>query len=349
MPEASLPPRIEHQTTMPTEPSKASDGLVYAKTRDGLLLPVIDVTSPPFAVPDDPASVAQLGDAFTAWLRKQRMPRFLASFLLRLAAPRSRLVRTLFQSDQGYLDSITTYVLKLGADHLPSGFDSPMDRKLAGTLHAPLLRLRMQQIAKLLAGALQEPLADNAAAPLHLINIAGGPALDSVNALIVLSRARADLLRRTIVIDVLDAQTEGPAFGANALAALQAAGGPLHGLDIAFRHRPYDWDDTAALRALLDEARGAIIAASSEGGLFEYGSDDAIVGNLAALRNGGVAYVAGSVTSSSELRKEMIAQTRFKLHPRGLTGFAPLAARAGYAIAKSEPALFGDQVLLRPA
>ncbi|MBV8839222.1 MAG: hypothetical protein JO000_22025 [Alphaproteobacteria bacterium] len=43
----------------------------------------------------------------------------------------------------------------------------------------------------------------------------------------------------------------------------------------------------------------------------------------------------------------MIANTRFKLHPRGLAGFAPLAARAGYDIARSEGGLFSDQVLLR--
>jgi len=147
----------------------------------------------------------------------------------------------------------------------------------------------------------------------------------------------------------MDAQTEGPIFGANALVALQAPGAPLHGLDITFKHRPYDWNDTAALRSLLEETHGAVVAASSEGGLFEYGSDDAIVTNLATLRQGGVAIVAGSVTSGSELRKQMIAQTRFKLYPRGLEGFAPLAARGGYAVVRSEPALFSDQALLRPA
>ena len=72
-----------------------------------------------------------------------------------------------------------------------------------------------------------------------------------------------------------------------------------------------------------------MIAASSEGALFEYGSDEAIVANLAALRAG--------------------AETQFRLIPRGLTGFAPLATRAGFAIAKAEPAWLSDQVLLRPA
>ena len=47
------------------------------------------------------------------------------------------------------------------------------------------------------------------------------------------------------------------------------------------------------------------------------------------------------------MRKRMIAESNFKLHPRGIEGFAPLAAQAGYAIVKSEPTLFSDQALLR--
>jgi hypothetical protein len=44
----------------------------------------------------------------------------------------------------------------------------------------------------------------------------------------------------------------------------------------------------------------------------------------------------------------MIAQARFRLFPRGLEGFAPLAERGGYAIAESRDAVMSDQVLLRP-
>ena len=86
-----------------------------------------------------------------------------------------------------------------------------------------------------------------------------------------------------------------------------------------------------------------IIAASSEGGLFEYGTDDAIIANLTALARAGV-----PVTSSSEVRKRMIAQTRFRLFARDLEGFAPLAERSGYTIAESPTAVMSEQVLLRP-
>ena len=336
------------QSHLPAEDSRA---VVFATTADGLRLPVIDVTHPAFAIPDDPASLAARHDAFLAWDRRnRRVPSFVTRLLMRLAARRSPLLRKILASDTGYLDSITTYMLKLGADQLPPGFDSPVDRKVAAAPHVTLVRLRMQQMAKLMANALLAPLADAPGTPLHFVNIAGGPALDSVNALIMLARAHATLLHRPIAIHVFDAQQDGPTFGARALLALTAPEGPLHGIQVQFQHHAYDWNDTAPLAHLLADltARGAIIAASSEGGLFEYGTDDAIVANLTALARAGVPIVAGSVTSSSEVRKRMIAQARFRLFARGLEGFAPLAERSGYAIAESRTAIVSEQVLLRP-
>ena len=143
--------------------------------------------------------------------------------------------------------------------------------------------------------------------------------------------------------DARRARTRDLYPGADALA-------PKHGLEVQFQHHAYDWNDTAPLAHLLAgiAAGGAIIAASSEGGLFEYGTDDAIVANLTALARAGVPIVTGSVTSSSEERKQMIAQTRLRLFARGLEGFAPLAERGGYAIAESRTAVVSEQVLLRP-
>src|SRR5262249_35196960 len=162
---------------------------------------------------------------------------------------------------------------KLGADHLPPGFDGPVDRKVAAAPHVALVRLRMQPLARLLAEALLGPLSDEADAPLHLGNIADAPALDSLHARIILGRPQATPPHRPIAMQVLDRQQAGPTFGARALLALTAPGEPLHGLEVEFQHHAYDWNDTAPLARLLAAARGAIIAASSEGGLFEYGTD----------------------------------------------------------------------------
>jgi hypothetical protein len=350
-------------TTSHPSPDR-NGGVAYARTREGFDLPVIDVTDPHFTVPDDPATVQRTADALIAEeRRRRRIPKFIMRILLRAAARKSRLVRALFHSETGYLDSLTTYVLKLGADNLIPPYDSPMDRKIASSPHVLHVRLRMQQVAHLLAEALAEDLAaagraggapamDTAAAPLHLINIGGGPALDSINGLIVLRRAHPDLLNRRIIIEVLDANSDGFFFGANALAALKAGAGPLAGVDVSMRHHDYDWDHPALLESLAGKlaSTGAVIAASSEGALFEYGSDDAIVANLKALRAGGAGarLVVGSVTAGDDLRRWMIAQTRFKLHPRGVEGFAPLAAAAGFRIVKAEHASLSEQVLLRP-
>jgi hypothetical protein len=260
------------------------------------------------------------------------------------------MVRAIFSSDASFLDGLTTYVMKLGADNLPPPYVSPMDRRAAASPHLTLLRLRTQQVARLIADGLASELAATTA-PLHLINIAGGPAIDSLNALILLNRRDGKLLRRPITIHVLDLDEAGPSFGRNALTALMANGAPLAGLDIAFDRRSYDWNEPALLEALLRElgADGAIIAASSEGGLFEYGSDEAIVANLKALRAGGARLIAGSVTNNDEAQRRRITASRFKLIPRGLAGFAPLAERAGFAIARAETAQLSEQILLRPA
>jgi hypothetical protein len=328
--------------------------VAMARTREGHDLPVIDVTDPRFAVPDDPAAAQALYDAFVAgeW-RRSFIPKFIMRAMLRRAARESRLVHAIFASDAGYLDGMSTYVMKLGAGNLVPPYDTPIDRRLAASPHVPLLRLRMQQIAHLLADGLVEHLAAAPGTPLHLINIGGGPALDSVNALILLHRDRAGLLTRPVVIHVLDSGADGPFFGANAFAAMKADGRPLEGLDVAWRRHDYDWNVAAPLARLVRDlaSAGGIIAASSEGALFEYGSDEAIVANLVALRQDGAGarLVAGSVTRDDKTRRRIIAETQFKLIPRGLTGFAPLATRAGFAIARVEPAWLSDQVLLQRA
>jgi hypothetical protein len=266
--------------------TRRNDGIVLARTREGFDLPVIDLSNPRFATPDDPATVQRLSEALIAAERRQRrIPQIIMRMILRVAARKSRLVRAMFHSQAGYLDSISTYVMKLGAENLVPPYDSPTDRQVASSPHVLLIRLRMQQIAHFVADGLAHDLTStDAAAPLRLINIGGGPALDSINALIALRRARPELLNRPVVIDVLDSNEDGAFFGANALEALKTGGGPLAKLDIAMQHHDYDWNQPAVLADLVGmlASAGAVIAASSEGALFEYGSDEAIVANLKA-------------------------------------------------------------------
>jgi hypothetical protein len=242
--------------------------------------------------------------------------------------------------------------MKLGVENLPQPFTTDIDRRLVSAPPVTAMRLRLQQVVKLLADGVEPLLAANSAAPLVLINIGGGPAIDSLNALILLRRRNPALLARPMAIHVLDIDAAGPRFGAAALAALSAPYQPLTGLAITFTHDHYDWNAPPPLADLVGQAasQGAIVAASSEGALFEYGSDEAIAANLLALHKDrrGAKVMVGSVTSTDALHRQSVANTRFKLVPRGLEGFRPLAERGGFRIARSEAAPLGDQVLLEP-
>jgi hypothetical protein len=346
-------PRNSRHGRITLTPAISTTAAAHAKTAEGHELPVIDVTHPRFALADDPKAISALFDTYVEAERRQaRVPAFVTRWMMRLAARRSLLLRALLRPNTGFLDGLTTYVMKLGPGNLPPPFDGDIDRRLAAAPHSVAMRLRLQQTAKLMAEGLEHDLIAAPGVPLHLFNIAGGPAIDSLNALILLRRAGSDLLARQITIQVLDVDARGPLFGANALAALSADGGALAGVEVALSHETYDWNRPAKLDELVGQAaaRGAIVAASSEGGLFEYGSDQAIVANLRALHAAGrgARLVAGSVTRADGIRRRSIAACGFKLVPRGVDGFAPLAQRGGFRVDRVEVTPLSDQLRLRP-
>jgi hypothetical protein len=263
--------------------------ICLARTDAGLELPVIDVTHPAFVLSVTAAEQRALVDAF---LRERPplagLPAFMRSALMKLLLRRSVLARGIARARGTFLPGLDTYLLKLGPDNLGAIGARPIDRRIAASLPVLSVRLRLQDVAGLLAEALAPALAARPGRPLRLVNIAGGTAIDSFNALLVLHEQQPGLLaERPIGVDVLDLDGGGPSFGARAAAALTAPGAPLAGLAVAVRHLRSDWHDVAPLERALAEARAAdaVAAGSSEGGLFEYGSDADIARNLACLRD----------------------------------------------------------------
>jgi hypothetical protein len=344
-----VPPAAPEKKQLKTQEKK--HGVCYALTAQGQELPVIDVTHPAFRVADDPDSVEALKRASDAETRKQRkIPRFLMRFLFRSMIKRSALLRSMFVSGGPVLPGMSTYMTKLGADNLVPPFDGPTDRRFAALPGLTSIRIRLQQTAKLLAEGIEPELTRRPGVPLHLLNIGGGSGIDSLNALILLQRSSPELLRRSITLHLLDPDTNGPTFSRNALAALRGSGAVLEGVDVQFIHRTYDWNQPTALAQLIGElAATAIVAASSEGALFEYGSDEAITANLRALHAGGrgAVAIAGSVTHDDELIRRAVALGPFKLIPRGLERFAALIRGTGFTIAHVERSLMSDQVRLK--
>jgi hypothetical protein len=187
---------------------------------------------------------------------------------------------------------------------------------------------------------------------LTLVDIAGGPTADALNALLLLrTRGPEALAGRPIAIDVLDSDLEGPAFAARSLAALSVPGAPLFGLDIRLTRFDYDWNDAGVLARHLDGLAGHVVAVSSEGGLFEYGSDAAIGANLAAIRDHAEAgtVVVGSVTRSDGVVAESRGPDGVATIPRSLAQFRTLTAGAGWDVAEVLEGPIGNQVRLARA
>src|SRR3569833_895634 len=132
----------------------SQNALLRAVTRDGISLPVINITQPENDntephnhKPKETNTQHTLFDRAAEDARRhQRLPQFIMRFILRRAARQSQILRALFVGDGSFLDGITTYVMKLGAEHLPPPFDSPTDRRVAASAQLKLLRLRTQQL-----------------------------------------------------------------------------------------------------------------------------------------------------------------------------------------------------------
>jgi len=268
----------------------------------------------------------------------ERLPGVLRRPLLRILLGRSRMGRSLLDASGGFLGGLDTYRMKLGPDNL-GPWATAADRRFVSALPPTAMRLRLQDMARLLADAIGPQLDSRPGVRLSFLNIAGGPAMDSLNALILLHRSDgAALAGRPITIEVFDQDEDGPAFGGSSLEALTAPGGALHGLEIRFSHVPYDWRHTETLeRTAADlRVREGICAVSSEGGLFEYGDDEEIVTNLAAIGRATAdgTVVAGSVTRQTSTRPGQ-HPLRLAVRPRSLEAFRTLAARGGWAVERA--------------
>jgi hypothetical protein len=308
----------------------------YALTDEGLKLAVIDVTNPAFAVTATEAELEAMEAKFLVDAKK--MGKLPDSVREQLKA--SFLGRGMMEAAGTFLPGLSTYLLKLGPGNLGE-HGKPIDKILAASFPIFTMRLRLQDMARMLADGLVESLERDARRPLLFVNVAGGPAADSWNTLIVLQAERPELLAgREITVAILDRDEHGPSFGARAVEALCAEAGPLSGLRPCpvWRHIYYPWTEVERLGGLLRElgASDAVCAISSEGGLFEYGLDDEIIANLRQLRDGtpGDTRVVGSVTRDSETMRSTRGSDSFTTIPRTIEAFRALAERGGWAVEK---------------
>jgi len=314
-------------------------GVCYALSAEGVELPVVDITHPDFKLNLSDADITSLrAECFCehkAWARK---PKFVKQALLYLLRRQSVLMQGLKAGEGTYLSGMNTYLMKLGAENLGRGYTKPLDKRIARKPPILNIRWRLQAMAQLISEELEKQLRIQPDGPVLLVNIAGGSALDSLNALILLNRGLPDLLKSNpIRIQVLDSDSNGPLFGSRSLSALTAHGAPLHGLNITFEHLHYDWGHPARLGEIL-ESQGGICTAvgSSEGGLFEYGNDHDILANLEMLRRRTPSNFTFSASMTLDIpdTREVIRFTRLPRRSFNLDSISDLVGRAGWGIAK---------------
>ncbi len=307
-------------------------GIVYVRTADGAETAVIDVTNEAFAVTATEEELAAIVEKYILEAEQwKELPE-----AVREALRNSKLGRALMAASGTFLDGLTTYYLKLGPEHLGE-WATPIDRRIAASFPAFAARLRLQDMAQLLAEGVGRVAEVEPGRRVCLVNVAGGPGADSWNALIRLHEGKVDKLAgRKVGIILLDQDARGPEFGRKAVEGLCEDGGPLSGVRVEFRHCEYAWSDAGRLVELLEEleVRGAACGISSEGGLFEYGSDGEIVANLKALRAGTPrdSLVVGSVTRDGAVVRASLIASRVATRPRTMEGFRGLCEQAGWSV-----------------
>jgi hypothetical protein len=266
---------------------KKIPGLSYAFTSNGVELPVLDITHPYFISCTDVKVLNKLLPYVQKNAEKNaekfnKIPAICKRYLIKHSFAMAELLQV--EDQNTFASGITTLMMKLGPQLIGKGKKRFWDRQVNRGFGSLVIRMRARDISKCQAETLMPLLIKSPGKDLCFINIAGGAASDSINALFLVQKENPALLKdRKIEINVLDIDNFGPAFGDRCITALKAPSGRFNELNISFGHIHYDWNNTGKLAELLTERKEWLKICSSEGGLFEYCSDEVIIKNLNTL------------------------------------------------------------------
>ena len=340
--------------------SNKKEGVSYAWSDVGIELPAIDVTHHSFGIDLDEAALsAMTAEASRDMSQRERVPKILQRIVMASMYRRSIMVRHIARSRGRYLDGLGTYLLKLGVENLGRGFAGRIDRRLAASIVSVSARLRLRDSARLLADAAEEILAAQPAlserrlaGAIHFVNIGGGAAADSFNAVLLLHRDHPEVLAgRRVIIHVLDREGSAPLFGMRAVSALREPGAALSDVDVQYRSIPYDWNKATDLAGFLDALVPGPVLGSSEGGLFEYGSDQEIIENLEIFARHAPpdAVFVGTISRTDGEAGQINFATGAAVVRRELSDLDRLAGRAGWAVDRVIDCPLSRSVLLKRA
>ena len=262
-------------------------GLSYVFTSNGVELPVLDITHPGFISTINEDRLIKLISYVEKNAEKNaekfnKIPAYIKKYWIKHSFAMAELIES--DNEVSFATGISTLMMKLGPILIGKGRRRFWDRMVTKGFGSLMIRMRARDMSICQAVSIIPLLAKSKEKNLCFINIAGGSACDSINALfLILQKDPALLKNRKVEINVLDIDTGGPAFAERCITALKEPGGKFKGLDITFRHIPYDWNDTQKLAELLSERKEWLQLCASEGGLFEYCSDEVIIRNLKTI------------------------------------------------------------------
>ena len=245
--------------------------ILYAAFENDIQIPILDITHPLFnASIDEQAYHLSCLKSARSIESLKKMPGFIRNIFVKMS-----------NVDNSHLSGMRTLLYKLGPDlsrGIKLGFRDKWAVKQTSFMG---LRIRLRDLCRLQSKILQSQLKLFPERNLCFFNIAGGAATDSINTLILIQESDPELLKgRKIEINILDIDTYGPNFAKRCIDVLKQPGERFHGLNITLNIIHYDWSQPEALRKMSLERSDWIQLCSSEGGLFEYGSNSEIIENL---------------------------------------------------------------------
>jgi hypothetical protein len=258
-------------------------GLCYVFTKTGIELPVLDITHPMFISSVDKVNLDELRKES---IKAAKGMKDIPDSQKKLFYEKSLIFGKHFHKDlkAKYLSGMSTYMLKLGPYLIGSAEERNLDRMISMGVSSVAARMRLRDLCHLQSDGLVPQLKRFPQKELCFLNIGGGAASDSINALILILKENQSLLEnRKTGIHVFDIDTDSTLFAQRCVEALKAQGSHFYNQDISFNHIEYDWKDTEELIGFLSEKKESLIMCTSEGGIFEYGSDEEIINNLNIL------------------------------------------------------------------
>ncbi len=306
--------------------------ILYAAFENDIKIPILDITHPLFnsSIDEQAYHLGCLKSARSIETLK-KMPGFIRNIFVKMS-----------NVDNSHLSGMRTLLYKLGPD-LSRGVKLSFRDKWAVKQTSFMgLRIRLRDLCRRQSRILQPQLKLFPERNLCFFSIAGGAATDSINTLILIQESDPELLKgRKIEINILDIDTYGPNFAKRCIDVLKQPGERFHGLNITLNIIHYDWSQPEALLKMSSERSKWIQLCSSEGGLFEYGSDSEIIENLNYFftNSPADARVAGSlIFDRAHVNPGYLGFTEFigvKIRYLGLEGLQRILAQTSWVLEES--------------